>query len=204
MPKERLGYLPGRTRQLGEGSGHGVDVLHRRQGNGNAGEAAQPGRPDAGGGYHKVRFYITSGGANRGNVPVYDPEAGDLDVAVEPRSASLGAARHRLGRPHCLRVDIRRDVEGAQYALGEHGEQITGLGGIEDTGLNAPAEAEPGLPLQIGEPLGRPCHLHAAYGFGTWSTVKLQPRKQIDGVTCKPRHGPGRVDLKDETWCVRR
>ena len=114
--------------------------------------------------------------------PPVDIEAGDLDVAEERRAVSLGLSRHRLGRPGRFRVDVRRDVDRSQGALGEHREEGARLGGAENVGLDAPATAVPSLSFQIGKPLRRPGHLQAAHGLGARNAVELQPRPQVDGV----------------------
>ena len=120
------------------------------------------------------------------------------------RAVSLGLSRHRLGRPGRLRVDVRRDVDRPQGALGEHREEVPRLGGAENVGLDAPATAVPSLSFQIGEPLRRPGHLQAAHGLGARNAVEFQPRPQVDGVASEARHRLGGVDLEDEARGVGR
>ena len=163
------------------GGGNRVDVLHRRQRYRRADHIAQPGCPDSGGRDHEVGLDVALGGLDRGDAAVRDFEAGDLDVAVERRAVSLGLSRHRLGRPGRLRVDVRRDVDRPQGALGEHREEVARLGGAEYVGLDAPATAVPSLSFQVGEPFRRPGHLQAAHGLahGTPSSSSRDHRSTV-------------------------
>ncbi len=98
VAQDRLGDLPVRAGQLRERCRDGIEVLHRRQRNGDSGQPAQLGSPDPGGGHHDLRPDLSMIGMDSGDPPAGDVEAGDLHAAVEGGTAALGLPGHRLGR----------------------------------------------------------------------------------------------------------
>ena len=204
MAHDRQGDVLGAAGEVRQRRGNRVDVLQWRQRYGHPGLGAEPRRPDADGRDHQVCRDVALGGVHRGNAAVGDSEAGDLDVAMERRTVSLRLARHRLGRPGRVRLDVRRDIDRAQHALGKHRKETARLGGAEQVGLYAPAQAVADLSFQVGEPLRSPSHLQTADGFGARNAVELQLRPQINGGAREARHGLGRVDLEDQSRRVRR
>ena len=136
------------------------------------------------------------------DTPICDAEASDLYVGVESRAVALGLARHGLGWPGRLCMDVGRDVERAQDAVGEHGNHVPRLAWANHVSLDAPAHAEACLALKVFEALGRPGNLEAADRIGARLPVEFEALPEIHSVAGESGHCPGRVDLEDEAGRV--
>ena len=195
VAQDRLG---GRAGQLREGRGDGVEELHGRQRNGDAGHPAELGSPDAGRGHDHVGPDLSLSGMDGGDLPAGDAEAGDLHAAVEGCPLLLCLPRHRLGRPGGPRLDIGGHVQRPQDAVGEQGDQRPGLARAEQVGLEAPARSVAVSALEVGEPLGGPRHLQTAHAAGAGLAVQLQPGEEVHRAAGEGGHRLRGVDLEDQ------
>ena len=115
----------------------------------------------------------------------------------------LGRARHRLGRPGRLRLDVGGDVERAKDAVGQEWKAGARLVRAEQVAFHAPGEAVAALAFQVGETFGRPGDFQAADRFGAGLTVQLHAGPEIDAVARELGHRFGGVNLENEARRVR-
>ena len=190
----------GKFRQRG---GYAVEVLHRRQGDGNVCHAADLGRPDAGRGDNELCADVAAGGMHGGDAPICDSEAGHSDATAELCAGLLGRARHGRGGPGRFCLDVGGDVERAEDAVGEERKAGARLVRAEQVAVHAPGEAVAAFAFQVGETCGRPGDFEAADRFGARLAVQLHAGPKIDGAACEAGHGFGGVNLEDQARRVR-
>ena len=83
--------LLGRARKFGNRFGYGIEVLHRRQRDGDPGHPPNARRPDSGGGDDQLGLNVAMIGMDSIDPPVFYAESGDLHAAVEGRPLPLGS-----------------------------------------------------------------------------------------------------------------
>ena len=140
---------------------------------------------------------------NRRNASAFNGKARNLDVTVERGTVPLRLSRHRFRRPRRLRLDVGRNIQRAQNAVGQHGNPLAGLVGAEQMGLHPPTHAIPGLAFQVGETLLRPSHFKATHALGARLAIEFQLAPKLNRIARKARHGLRRIELENETRGVR-
>ena len=131
------------------------------------------------------------------------PKPVDFDAAEKFGAGLLGRARHRLGRPGRLRLDVGGNVERPEDAVGEEWEAGACLVRAEQMAFHAPGEAVTVLAFQVGETFGRPGDFKTAHLPGARLTVNLHLGPEIDTVARELRHRFGGVDLENEARRMR-
>ena len=137
------------------------------------------------------------------NPSVRDSKASNLDIAVERCAIPFRLSRHRFSRPRRLRLDVGRNIQRTQNAVGQHRNPAARLVGAEQMGLHAPTHAIPGLELQVRETLLRPSHFKATHTLGARLAIEFQLAPKLNRIARKARHGLRRIELENEARSVR-
>ena len=185
-------------------SGFGVLVPHRDQGYAQSDQVPEFGAPEPGTRDHDVGLERALGGADTGHrtSPLVDL---DHVLATVEHCAPVDCPPHlHPDRGRGTGQAIGRCVQAAQNDVSiDQRMEPHALVDIDDRGFDSLDLRPARLPVQVGQSLGRGGNLEPADSVET-EVVRRVQRPELGGrVVRELRHGPRRVGLEHQSWCVR-
>ena len=104
---------------------------------------------------------VSLGGDHGIDTTVMGQDIRDLGLSVELHAEGFGGVGHGLIGSDALNQAVGWVVHGAEDLVGEHGEEVSGLGGGDDLGLQPPGLAKAHFALEFLQSLWSPCDLQS-------------------------------------------